>query len=170
MFLLLLASLMTFQLTASEYSRIEKSLSAITTNYTPVLENLENEINTYAHSLSNEECATVVKQLELLKKELCARPGAGLMILPLFATAFLGVKSWFHYHEARSVAQGGLLRGMLDSGKAVDTFMSNFFLFALSLLATVAVEIEYRETVNSLFRKERTIERRINQMIVLLKK
>lgn len=169
MFILLLVSVITLQASIPEYQRLQINIDAVAIKPITVLARLEKELTTSVHFLSVEERENLVKQLEDLKTELCARPAAGLLVLlPLLATTFFGVKSLFYYHDARIIAQNWYLR-RLDSGNAVNVFMHNFVHFTICLLATVALEIEYRESVAGLFGKERTIERKINQMIGVLK-
>lgn len=169
MFVILLASMLTLQGYSGQFQEIHQNIKSITINPLAKLEALEDKIPLSLASLSVNEREQLVDQLQTLKKELCKRPGAGLLVLPIMAPMFFGIKSWFHYHEGRALATGPLTWQWLDGGKATAAFMHNFFNFVISLFGTILIQTEYRDSVASLFSKERKIEIRINRMIEILK-
>lgn len=147
---------------------LQEDLASITTNPLETLQDFENKITNQVSLLSLEERQSLVQQLEALKKQLCTRPNAGLIILPLMATIAFGIKAFFDYQYLKP-SDSILLELIIDRKKATDTFMFDLFAFTIGLGTTILVNIEYRDNVYALFRKERMIENKINNIIDRLK-
>lgn len=153
---------------STEFNEIHRQLTTITRNPLAELKTLEDKISLYSGSLSFTEREQLIDELQTLKKDLCKRPGAGLLALPLLTTAFFGVKSWWHYQEARAI-QDSVTQQLLYGGKAARDYVDNFMYFLMGCFANVFIQSEYRDSVAALFGKERAIERTIERLIALLK-
>ncbi len=167
---LLLLTFFTVHGHSSEYYNVQEKLSAITNNHLQLLKDIEYSITANKVFLSSEECELLIEQLETIKKELCARPNAGFLVLPMLAALLYGAKTWLDYAVIESWKDAPLwLEMIIDRKKQEDICMHDLLHFIILLCGACIVNLEYHESVDHLFRKERILERNINKLIATLK-
>jgi hypothetical protein len=162
---------------ASDFQGINNQLGLLKTDPMKTLTMIESRINSELITLSQDEREQLIQVLTELKGTLCSRPGAGLLMLPILVTIYFGFKSYYYYHEARvwseykapSLFESLVISLLGAQQNALDECGKNLVGFIISLAVSIVTNIEYRENVAGLFAKERCIERKINNLIALVK-
>lgn len=138
-----------------------------------LLDNITWRINDV--ELSSDERDALIEQLQQLKQKLCWRPGAGLLAFPMLATiaaggyVFLKAVDVWAVHDLPTWLKQTCTQEYFDLEKEMShNFVNSMFHFVIIAIAALLIETEYRDTVNGLFAKERTIERKIDELIILL--
>jgi hypothetical protein len=147
---------------------LQEDLASITTNPLEALQDFENKITNQAPLLSLEERELLIRQLETIKKQLCTRLDAGILTLPLIATIVFGLKAYFDYQYLKPT-ESIILELIIDRKKAGETFFFDLCAFIIGACTTFLVNVEYRESVKHLFKKEHMLEIKINKIINDLK-
>lgn len=156
---------------ASDYQVINNQLGLLKTDPMKTLTMIESRINSELITLSQNEREQLIQVLTELKGTLCSRPGAGLLMLPIGLTIFFALKGYYYYEIIRVYYENKSI--VLDmfglQKKAYDELEGSIIGFLISLAFSIVTNIEYRENVAGLFAKERGIERKINNLIALVK-
>lgn len=165
MFYIILALVLSLLSNSSlQCQTLEENLASITANHLEALQSFENKIIDQVHLLSNEEREKLIEQLKSLKNQLCDRPGAGLITIPLMVTIAFGVKAFIDYQSTKP-SDSFIVECFVDRKKATENFLFDLCGFIVGLGTTVLVNIEYRDSIKRLFRKEHMIEVKINNII-----
>lgn len=159
----------TAQATPAEYTVLQGAIATLSLDRAAALDTLNHRIALEAPFLSQEERAQLIQQLQTLKRELCSRPGAGVLVWPLMVPMWFGLKSYFHYQESCLRTAEPVVAQLIDATQTANKAANNFFYFIIACLGTMLLEAEYDEKIARLFSKERRMERKINHMIELLK-
>ncbi len=158
-------------LSITDYQQINNQLGLLKADPMKTLTMIEHRINGGLVVLSLHEREELIQQLTELQDLLCSRPGAGLLILPILATIFFGVRSFYYYHEARAWSESDLIWPLMFGLQrdALDKCADSFMWCMMGIVVSMVTNLEYQEHVSALFAKERAIKRKINTLIALLK-
>lgn len=163
---------------ASDYQQINNQLGLLKADPMKTLTMIESRIQNEPISLSQHEREQLMQLLTELKSPLCSRPGAGLLMIPILVTIYFGFKSYWHYremcmwyeYEAPSLLESLAISISGARDKAAYECGQNIGCFLISFAVSIVTNLEYRENVSGLFAKERGIERKINNLISVLKR
>lgn len=163
-FLLLTLSSFVLMLSASDYQYINQQLKLLKIDPIQALTMVKNRIDSRQISLSQEECILLTHRLTKLKKLLCSRPSDTTLslTLPALAVIFFGARLAYYWYDLVPFKDSSM------QSLALEGIRHNAEYFWMSLVATILLNIEYKQKVADLFEKERVIESKINSLIAAL--